>query len=120
MSPKKQVSKRRSVCPVACTLDLIGDKWTLLVVRDLFAGRSRFTEFTQSPERIATNILADRLERLCAAGVARAEPCPEREGTSSYRLTPRGRELYGVLEAIRDWGLRNIDGTRARVAVPRP
>lgn len=119
MSPNKPRDTRRSVCPVACTLDLIGDKWTLLVVRDLFAGKSRFTEFTHSPEHIATNILADRLERLCTAGVVHAEPCAQREGSSSYALTPRGRELYSVLEAIRDWGLRNIDGTRARIAVPR-
>lgn len=118
MSPKGSGSKRRSVCPVACTLDLIGDKWTLLVVRDLFAGKTRFKDFAQSPEGIATNILAERLERLCTAGVAQAEPSADREGSSDYRLTPRGRELYGVLEALRDWGLRNIAGTQARVAVP--
>ena len=54
-------AQRRSVCPVACTLDLIGDKWTLLVIRDLASGKTRFKDFIQSPERIATNILSERL-----------------------------------------------------------
>ena len=59
---------RRSQCPVACSLDLIGDRWTLLVVRDLFPGKSRFGDFASSPEGIPSNILAERLKRLEAAG----------------------------------------------------
>ena len=58
-----------SVCPVACALDLIGDKWTLLVVRDLACGKRFFNDLSRSSERIATNILADRLERLVAHGL---------------------------------------------------
>jgi len=61
---------RRSVCPIATTLDLLGDKWTLLVVRDLlFVGKRRFGEFLESPEGIPTNILTDRLRRLEEHGV---------------------------------------------------
>ena len=101
----------RSPCPVACTLDLIGDKWTLLVMRDLFLGRTQFKEFRASPEGIATNILTDRLNRLVEAGLVEknyAEPSAKR---ASYRLTERGKSLGPILKAIRDWGLKNIEGT---------
>jgi len=60
---------RRSPCPVACALDLFGDRWTLLVIRDLLFGRSRFKDFSASPEGIPTNILSERLGRLLAANV---------------------------------------------------
>jgi DNA-binding HxlR family transcriptional regulator len=109
---------RRSVCPLACSLDILGDRWTILVLRDLFAGRSRYGEFAASPERIATNILADRLERLRRHGLVVAEESPERAGAAVYALTTKGRELRPVLEALRDWGLRHIRGTRARIAIP--
>jgi DNA-binding HxlR family transcriptional regulator len=113
-------TKRRSICPVACTLDLVGDKWTLLVVRDLFAGKSHFHEFARSPERIATNILADRLERLRESGLVAAKASSVRAGSSAYTLTDKGRDLYPIVEAIKDWGLRNIRGTEARVAAASP
>lgn len=109
--------QRRSCCPVACTLDLIGDRWTLLVVRDLFAGRTRFAEFARSPEGIASNILAQRLDALVAAGLVerRAEAG---EGHPRYHLTARGQSLRPVLEAMHAWGLEHIEGTEARVRVP--
>lgn len=111
-------AKRRSPCPIACSLDIVGDKWTLLVIRDLFAGKSHYHEFLQSPERIATNILAERLTRLTAAGVITAQPSPQREGASLYQLTPRGKALFPLLVAIRDWGLANLPGTKAHMHVP--
>jgi DNA-binding HxlR family transcriptional regulator len=107
--------KKRSPCPVACTLDLIGDRWTLLVIRDLFAGKSHYHEFAASPEGIASNILAERLERLVDAKIVRTQPSPVRMGSLSYELTERGRSLLGVLKAMRDWGLENIAGTQARI-----
>ncbi len=110
-------ASRRSVCPVACTLDVIGDRWTLLVIRDLFAGKSHFHEFAQSPERIATNVLSERLERLVREGLVAAAPSTVRAGAREYRLTPLGRSLLPVLEALRDWGLANIRGTQARIQV---
>lgn len=112
---RKQVG-RRSPCPIAATLDLIGDKWTLLVVRDLFAGKSRFRDLVSSPERIATNILAARLERLKASGLIRAEDSADRVGSLEYHLTPRGRSLLPLLTALRDWGLAHVVGTAARVS----
>ena len=105
----------RSCCPVACSLDLIGDRWTLLVVRDLFLGRSLFKDFEASPEGIATNILSNRLSRLVESGLVEKVPSKESRGRFSYRLTPRGQTLGPVLEAIADWGLREIEGTEKRL-----
>ncbi len=102
----------RSPCPVACSLDLIGDKWTLLVVRDLLLGRSHFKDFEASPEGIATNILANRLGRLVDEGLAEKFPSPEQSGRAAYRLTEKGASLEPVVQAIADWGLAQIDGTR--------
>jgi len=110
---------RRSPCPVACTLDLLGDKWTLLLIRDLFAGKSRFNDFAQSPERIATNILTDRLARLEAHGLVSSTPSPSHAGRPTYSLTPKGQSLLPVLKAVADWGLQNIPATKA-VFTPKP
>ena len=105
---------RRSPCPIACTLDLLGDRWTLLVVRDLFLGRSQFKEFAASPEKIATNILSDRLSRLVEAGIAehRLDGSSKR---GSYRLTKKGESLRPLVEQIASWGLKHIDGTEMRL-----
>src|SRR5262249_32879734 len=110
---KKSVEPRRSRCPVACSLDIFGDRWTLLIVRDLFFGRTRFKDFTASPEGIPTNILADRLERLLTHGVI--EQIPAQDGTKrlAYRLTEKGKALGPVLKAMRDWGLAWEKSTRA-------
>ncbi len=106
-------TKKRSVCPVACSLDILGDKWTLLLIRDLYCGKSRYSEFLRSPEHIATNILADRLERLIEHRIIEASPSPQRTGSDSYHLTPRGQALLPVLEALKNWGLSHVKGTAA-------
>ena len=108
-------SRPRSICPVACSLDILGDKWTLLIIRDLFCGKSHYSEFLKSPERIATNILAARLEQLLKYQLIRADESTKREGSIAYRLTPRGQSLRPLLESMRDWGLENIKGTEARL-----
>ncbi len=112
-SPKVAELARRSVCPVACSLDLLGDRWTLLVVRDLWLGRTRFKDFTASPERIPTNILSERLERLVAHGVAEKVPAADGSKRLGYRLTDKGKALGPILAAIRDWGLTWQPGTQA-------
>ncbi len=104
---------QRSPCPVACTLDIIGDKWTLLVIRDMSFGRSHFKEFSQSPEGIATNILADRLSRLVEWGLAEKFSSPDVPGRDAYRLTGKGESLRPIITAIAKWGLDNIEGTAA-------
>ena len=104
--------KKRSACPAACALDLAGDKWTLLVVRDLLRGRSTYGELADSPEGIPTNILADRLRRMEASGLVRARPYQQRPVRYAYALTEKGRSLGDVLAAVARWGHRHIPGTR--------
>jgi DNA-binding HxlR family transcriptional regulator len=106
---------RRSPCPIACTLDLLGDKWTLLVVRDLACGKSLFKEFSASPEKIATNILTERLNRLVKHGFVEKYAPPPQPGRDAYRLTAKGKTLLPVLNSIAEWGLTHIRGTEARM-----
>lgn len=106
---------RRSPCPISCSLDLLGDKWTLLVVRDLLLGRSRYREFLGSPEGIATNILSDRLRRLVEAGLVETEPSDERYGASAYRLTTKGESLAPLVKQLARWGLENLPGTAMKL-----
>lgn len=111
-SPKPSQTSRRSPCPVACTLDLLGDRWSLLVVRDLVLGRSRFKDFAASPEGIPTNILSDRLDRLVRQGIAVQVPVSEGSKRLAYQLTDKGKALLPVLQAMRDWGLQWQPGTK--------
>ena len=110
-----KLSEMRSPCPIANTLDIIGDKWTLLVVRDLFAGKHTYGEFQSSPERIPTNILADRLKRLVAHGIVEKQPYQQRPVRYAYELTDTGRDLGPVLKDLSQWGLKNIKDTQAKI-----
>ncbi len=114
-SPGKKTD-RRSPCPVACTLDLIGDRWTLLVVRDLVMGAERFKEFTASPEGIPTNILTERLTRLVAHAIVEQVSAADGTRHPAYRLTEKGHALLPVLGAMRDWGLAWEKGTKVMLA----
>jgi DNA-binding HxlR family transcriptional regulator len=107
----------RSKCPVSCTLDLLGDKWTLLLVRDLLLGKGTYTEFQQSPEGIPTNILAERLKRLQAAGIIEKQPYQERPVRYRYQLTNKGSDLSQVISAMIDWGNRYVEGTISRAEI---
>ncbi len=91
----------------------MGDRWTLLVVRDLLLGRTRFKDFASSPEGIPTNILSDRLDRLLRHGVVAQIPAADGTKRLAYQLTPKGQALGPVLIAIRDWGLKWEKGTQA-------
>jgi len=110
------MKKPRSCCPIACALDLIGDRWTMLIIRDLLLGRSHFKEFMASPEKIATNILADRLDRLVEHGLAERFLSPSVRGKEAYRLTPKGKSLKPIIKSLVKWGLDNLEGTEARMA----
>jgi DNA-binding HxlR family transcriptional regulator len=101
----------RSQCAIANSLDLVGDKWTLLVVRDLMHGKSTYGELLKSPEGIPTNILADRLKRLESADIVTSTPYHERPVRYAYSLTPKGRALGDVLLAFVRWGKQYIPGT---------
>ena len=102
----------RSTCPVACTLDLLGDRWTLLVIRDLMRGKRRFGEFAASAERIPTNILAERLKRLEGAGLVETTAYTQHPPRFDYHLTERGWSLEPVMDAMARWGLAHIPNTR--------
>ena len=107
----KARSFRRSDCPVACALDVIGDKWTLLIIRDLFKGKNRYNQFLESKEGITTNILADRLQHLESAGLVRKSPYQERPVRYEYHLTETGKTLRTVLWSIIGWANGQIPGT---------
>jgi DNA-binding HxlR family transcriptional regulator len=109
---KKAKSFPRSVCPIANTLDLVGDKWSLLVVRDLLHGKRTYGELLDSPEGIPTNILADRLRRLEDAGLIASSAYQDRPVRYAYSLTEKGAELGNILLALVQWGKRHIPGTR--------
>ncbi len=95
----------RSVCPVANALDFLGDRWSLLVIRDLlFLNKHEFGEFMGGPERIATNILADRLKTLQECGVIASRPHPSHKNKKLYYLTRMGKGLLPVLVELILWG----------------
>jgi DNA-binding HxlR family transcriptional regulator len=105
--PGKPHLKRRSSCPVSVSLELLGDRWSLLIIRDLMVrGFRTFKDFQGSSEGIATNILADRLRKLEAAGIVSAEG-EESDGRKvNYRLTQKGIDLAPVLLELLVWGAR--------------
>lgn len=106
-------NERRSDCAVAGTLDIVGDRWSLLIVRDLlFADDLRYADLAASEEGIPTNTLADRLRRLEEAGIVQRVPYNDHPPRYSHRLTDRGRELGAVIDAMADWGVKNLPGTR--------
>jgi DNA-binding HxlR family transcriptional regulator len=110
----------RSPCPIACVLDILGDKWTLLVIRDLLFNKHRFGEFVASPEGIPTNILADRLKRLEAEGIVKKEPYQSNPVRMEYFLTSKGAELGKVLGAMRTWAEHHVAGVKGPATRPRP
>jgi len=108
---------KRSSCPVACTLDLLGDKWTLLVVRDLLLGRHTYNALQSSPEGIPSNILAERLKRLEREGIVRRALYQERPPRYEYHLTGKGLDLGPVLHAMLSWGSVYLPGTMSKEEV---
>ncbi|MFO1483402.1 MAG: helix-turn-helix domain-containing protein [Verrucomicrobiaceae bacterium] len=110
---RSAASQRRSPCPVSCALDIFGDRWTLLVIRDLMLGRSRFKDFAASPESVPTNILSDRLRRLLQHGIVEQLPAAEGAKHLAYKLTEKGEALRPVLKAMKQWGLDWEKGTKA-------
>jgi DNA-binding HxlR family transcriptional regulator len=109
----------RSPCAVACTLDLVGDKWSLLVVRDLLRGNVTYGELQNSLERIPTNILADRLKKFEEAGLISKSAYQEHPVRYAYELTEKGKALGDVLLAFVRWGRKYIPGTKI-MEIPPP
>ena len=94
----------RSNCPINFVLETFGDKWTLLIIRDLmFKGKRYYGEFLSSPEKISTNILADRLQRLEAQGIISKQGDPEHRSRVIYRLSDKGRALLPIMLEMTSW-----------------
>jgi DNA-binding HxlR family transcriptional regulator len=96
----------RSTCPVARTVDVVGDKWTLMILRDAFEGLTRFTQFQRSLG-VAKNILSARLHQLVEADVLSVRPDAGGSAYHEYVLTPRGEALFHLMVALREWGEGN-------------
>jgi len=98
------------MCPISTTLDILGDKWTLLIIRDLmFGGKRTYGEFLQSEEKIATNILADRLLILEKTGIVEKKAFPGNRVKNLYQLTPKGVDLMPILFEIILWGDKYLE-----------
>lgn len=106
--PARKIEPKRTHCPIASWLDVFGDKWTLVIVRDLMSGKRRYGDFLTSPEGIPTNILADRLKKLEAQGIVTRERYSERPPRYEYILTRRGAELIPVLQAMSAWSGKHV------------
>lgn len=102
----------RSCCPITNGLDIFGDKWTLLIIRDLLLGKRRYQDFISSAEKIASNILADRLKKLEAGALVRREAYQQKPVRYEYSLTEKGESLGPVLAAIISWSQEHYPGTQ--------
>lgn len=99
----------RSLCPMSCTLDLIGDRWSILIVRDmLLFNKCTYNEFLNSHEKIATNILNDRLKMLLEVGIIEYTGTLKRK---KYRLSEMGLDLKPILEATAKFGMKHFEGS---------
>ncbi|PWC13179.1 transcriptional regulator [Brenneria roseae subsp. americana] len=103
----KRKSMKEDACPVARSLDVIGDRWSLLIIRDAFDDRRRFSDFQRSL-RIARNILTDRLRMLVEEDILTVQPASDGSAYQEYVLTPKGEQLFPLVVALRQWGERHL------------
>lgn len=112
--PSTLSRRRRSNCPISFALDVFGDRWTLLVIRDLlFKGKRHYQDFCESEEGIATNVLADRLKRLEATGLITRDVAARNAGGVTYHLTTKGRDLAPMLVEMILWSATHDPHTAA-------
>lgn len=109
--PDSQDNMFRSGCPIATTLDIVGDRWTLVILRDLINGKCRFAEFLDSPEQITTSVLTVRLAKMVATGLVEKQPYQTRPLRHEYVLTGKGRGLHPLLQNICKWGNKHYPDT---------
>ncbi len=112
-------SQFRSRCPISSTLDIIGDKWSLLIIRDMmFDNKKTYGDFNNSPEKISTNILSNRLSMLEELGIINKAKLVGNRKTNIYSLTPKGRELLPIILEIAQWAYSNLDVHMTKSAKP--
>lgn len=107
---QKSEHSSRSSCPLACSLDVIGDHWSLLILRDLmFLGRHEYKEMLNAEEGISSNILSDRLKKLEEDGLIDSIPHPESKRRKLYYLLPKGKDLIHVMTHLALWAVKHLD-----------
>lgn len=116
MAKRKSVKRAgdigfRSGCPIASMLDLVGDRWSLVIVRDMLTGKAKFGDFLASPERVPTNILTARLKRMELVGLLEKRAYQSNPARFEYRLTDKGRALLPVLQDMCRWANAFLPGT---------
>ena len=105
--------KPRSECPITNVLDIVGDRWTLILVRDMLLLRKHeYKEFLEGPDGIATNILSDRLKKLCCAGIVDYISHPENKTRKLYYLTEKGKQLLPMMIEMIIWGASHLPAVR--------
>lgn len=111
MTKNTHENVHRSACPIATSLDIFGDKWTLVILRDMINGKTKYGEFLQSPERITTNILATRLHMLTQHGLVEKHLYQTNPKRYQYILTQKGKDLKTVLQDMCLWGNKHYPNT---------
>lgn len=109
MSPEDQFL--RSGCPIVNGLDIFGDKWTLVIIRDLVCGKQTYSELANSPEKVPTNRLAERLKMLESEHMLVKELYQEKPKRYKYVLTEKGRDTLPILQAMAKWGNKHVAET---------
>ena len=104
-----KIEKNRSSCPVSSALDIIGDQWSLIIIRDLFLERTTFSEFRDSPEKIASNILTDRLKKLLDLDLIGYVLNPKNKKIKVYYLKDSGIDLYPLIFNLSMWSKKHLD-----------
>ena len=99
----------RSTCPLSNFLDIIGDKWSLLIIRDLFIGRNTYSEFLKSPEKISTNVLVDRVKKLIDMKIITFERDQNDKKIKYYKLTKKGIDLFPIITEMSMWSRNHLD-----------
>ena len=114
---KIKVRDNRSSCPVSTCLEIIGDNWSLVLIRDLFLERTTFTEFMNSPERISSNILTDRINKLQKYNLIEYRLHPNNRKIKQYYLTEAGIDLYPIIYDLIVWSVDHLDMKFSPIAV---
>ena len=104
-----KVENKRSSCPISTSLEIIGDSWTLVLIRNFFLGSITFNDFKKAPENIATNILSDRLKKLLKYKIIEYRLHPKNKKIKQYYLTEAGINLYPLIYDLLIWGKNNLD-----------
>ncbi len=107
--PKLKIRDNRSGCPISTSLEIIGDNWSLILIRDLFLERTTFTEFMNSPEKISSNILSDRINKLQKYDIIEYRLHPQNRKVKQYYLTKSGIELYPLIYDLIIWSKQHLD-----------